>query len=317
MTRGSVSRELRTDDQATSKLLYNLIGSRVPQAPLPGEHEEGPKTEYTRRDSNRRSSKDVLASEAAWKAQREREKEAFVDSICDTSTRYDVAHWIGRLYTMFGEEMTAAAEEKENAKRIRGISGMSALSSESESSFEGTHQDLGALSIRAHAEVGDENDQATWTDAERLQHYLDGRDPEQQAFVNQMITKRVRNLQREVDAELTKGRRAQLNAKGIWKDERNDLRLKNTRRFMLKQGLEANMGHWLWETLGAWKDGAKQRSLERAQNAEPTDVDIVFRTLTKPSTNIDPTRMVSEIPQFKTLYTSYSLPASWRDRYLK
>merc|ERR1719335_2099435 len=102
--------------------------------------------------------------------------------------------------------MTAAAEEKENEKRMRGLSGMSALNSEFESSSEGTHKDLGALSMRAHAEVGDENDQATWTDEERLRHYLDNRDPEQQAFVNRMISQHVRNLQLEIDAELDKGR---------------------------------------------------------------------------------------------------------------
>lgn len=316
MTRRSVSHDLRTNDQATGQLLYNLLGARVKQAPIPEEQQQEPKAVKVV-DDNQKDSRDGRETEMASRAEREREKEAFVDSICDSSTRFDVGHWIGRLYIMFGEEMTAAAEEKESEKRMRGLSGMSAFNSEVGSSSEGSYQELGGLSLRAHPEVGDENDQATWTDDERLRHYLDNRDPEQQAFVNRMIAQHVRNLQMEVDAELNKGRRAQMHAKGIYTDDQNDLRLKNTRRFMVKHGLEANMGHWLWEALGAWKAGAKQRSLERAQNDEPTDVDIIFKTLTKPSTNIDPTRMVTQIPQFKTLYTSYSLPANWRDRYLK
>jgi hypothetical protein len=315
MARRSVSREVRTDDQATGQLLYNLLGARVKQAPIPEEQEKPKAVKVV--DESQKDSREGRETEMASRAELEREKEAFVDSICDSSTRFDVSHWIGRLYIMFGEDMREAAEEKESEKRMRGLSGMSAFNSDVGSSSQGSYQALCALSLRAHPEVGDENDQATWTDDERLRHYLEGRDPEQQAFVNRMIANHVRNLQMEVDAELNKGRRANMHAKGIYTDEKNDLRLKNSRRFMLKKALEVNMGHWLWEALGAWKAGAKQRNLERAQNDEPTDVDIVFKTLTKPSTNIDPTRMVTQIPQFKTLYTSYSLPANWRDRYLK
>jgi hypothetical protein len=310
---------VRTDDQATGQLLYDLLGSRVKQAPVPEEEKVGTKTVKVV-DSDRRGSKDGRKTEMANAASRqelEREREAFLDQICNHATRFDVSRRIGQLYMMYGEGMTAAAAEKENEKRMRGLSGMSGFNSEPDSSSEGDYKELGALSLRAQPDVGDENDQGTWTDDERLRHYLEGRDPEQQAFVNQIIAKHVRNLQMEVDAELNKGRRAQMRAKGIYSDDKNDLRLKATRRRLLKQGLEASMGPWLWEALGAWKEGAKQRSLERAQNDEPTDVDIVFKTLTKPSTNIDPTRMVTQIPQFKTLYTSYSLPANWRDRYLK
>jgi len=288
-----------------------MLGARVKQEPIPEEDEKGTKTAQVVKVEESRE------SEMVSRAAREREKEAFVDQICNSNTRFDVSYWIGRLYIMFGEEMTAAAEEKETEKRLRGLSGMSGFNSDLGNGSEGSYGDLAGLSMRAHPEVGDENDLSTWTDDERLRHYLECRDPEQQAFVNQMIGKQVRRLEMEVDAELSKGRRKQMHAKGVYTDEKNDLRLKNSKRLMLKQRLEANMGHWLWEALGEWKDGAKQRSIERAQNDEPTDVDIVFKTLTKPSTNIDPTRMVTQIPQFKTLYTSYSLPATWRDRYLR
>lgn len=310
MTRGGISRGMRTDDKATGQLLYELLGARVKQPPIP--EDEMPESKASK-EISRKGSRDDKDAEIAARQELERAREAFLDQITDSGTKFDVRHWIGRLYMMFGEGMK---EEEDTEKRMRGMSGMSAFNSEG-SSNEESFANLGSLSMRANADVGDENDQATWTDDERLRYYLDGRDPEQQAFVNQMIAKNVRNLQMDVDAELDKGRRAHMHAKGIYNDEQNDLRLKNTRRFMLKEGLEANMGQWMWEALGAWKRGAKQRSIERAQKDEPTDVDIVFKTLTKPSTNIDPTRMVTQIPQFKTMYTSYSLPANWRDRYLK
>jgi len=316
MTRSSIPGELSTDDKATGQLLYNLLGARVKQAPVPEEADKPKVAKVVVVDDERKGSRD-REKEAASRAELEREKEAFVDQICDSTTRFDVTHWIGRLYIMFGEGMTTDHAEKENEKRMRGLSGMSALNSELDGSSEASGKELGSLSLRAHAELADDNDQATWTDDERLRHYLEGRDPEQLAFVNQIIRKHVRNLQMEVDADLAKGRRAQMHSKGIYTDEKNDLRLRNTRRFMIKQRLEANMSNWLWQALAAWTEGAKQRSVERALADEPTDVDIVFKTLTKPSTNIDPTRMVTQIPQFKTLYTSYSLPANWRDRYLK
>jgi len=316
MTLRSLSKRRSVDDQATGQLLYNMLGARVKQEPAPEKDENVTKTAKVA-EINRENSKESREAELASRAALEREKEAFLDEICADSTRFDVKHWIGRLYIMFGEGMTAAAEARENEKRIRSLSGMSAFNSELGGSSEGSYGDISGLSLRAHPEFGDENDLSTWTDDERLRHYLECRDPEQQAFINQRVSKQVRRLQMEVDAELNKNRRKQMHAKGVYTDEQNDLRLKNSRRFVLKKRLEVNMGHWLWEALSAWKDGAKQRSLERAQNDEPTDVDIVYKTLTKPSTNFDPTKMVTHIPQFKTLHTSYSLPANWRDRYLK
>merc|ERR1719161_904556 len=48
----------------------------------------------------------------------------------------------------------------------------------------------------------------------------------------------------------------------------------------------------------------ESRNREREQQSVQ---DVVFKTLTKPSTSIDPTKLITQIPQFRTMYASYSL----------
>merc|ERR1712224_380819 len=103
-----------------------------------------------------------------------------------------------------------------------------------------------------------------------------------------------------------------MQARGIFSDAANDVRLQNNRRFIMKQKLEEHMGQWMWEAIEEWKDGAKTEAAKAQKKDEPTDCDIIFKHLTKPATNIDPTRAVSQVPLFKPLYASYSQPSNWR-----
>mmetsp|Transcript_35880 Transcript_35880/g.54061 ORF Transcript_35880/g.54061 Transcript_35880/m.54061 type:complete len:97 (+) Transcript_35880:640-930(+) len=79
-----------------------------------------------------------------------------------------------------------------------------------------------------------------------------------------------------------------------------------------KKKIDRDMPGWILEAIQGWDEKHVIEQTMKKRN----HVDSVVDYLTKRSTNIEQSKLVSEIPIFKTLHASYSLPPMWRDKYL-
>jgi len=147
---------------------------------------------------------------------------------------------------------------------------------------------------------------------ERIQAYLERRIPELETFVNERVAARAAILQKEVDNELAAGFMLQTAQRNVFDEQANLLRWQGVRQQILQKKIDRDMPGWILEAIQGWDEKHVIEQTMKKRN----HVDSVVDYLTKRSTNIEQSKLVSEIPIFKTLHASYSLPPMWRDKYL-
>mmetsp|Transcript_70053 Transcript_70053/g.130951 ORF Transcript_70053/g.130951 Transcript_70053/m.130951 type:complete len:407 (+) Transcript_70053:26-1246(+) len=149
-----------------------------------------------------------------------------------------------------------------------------------------------------------------WSMRERLKAYLSNNLPELTQFVDESVLARTEVVRREVDQELKEKHLRMMNMKQVFDARANHLRWEHIRRATLQRRLDNEMMGWILEAIEAWDH---KKALER-QAAEISETDLVFDYLTKRAAHIDSGKLPTELPIFKTLHASYSLPSMWRDR---
>lgn len=133
--------------------------------------------------------------------------------------------------------------------------------------------------------------------------YLEKRIPELEMHVNRQIAVQTEATQREVNEELAE----QALKHGSQRREGDG----RARYLILQKRLDANMPKWIFEAIKTWD---QRKALEKKKRVT-SDSDLIFEYLTKRAAHIDSGKFPSEIPIFKTLHASYSLPSMWRDKY--
>merc|ERR1711974_486643 len=103
---------------------------------------------------------------------------------------------------------------------------------------------------------------------------------------------------------------AQTAQRKVFDGRSNYLLWQNTRHQVLQKRLDAEMPAWILEAIECWD---QSKAIDR-QEKELSDTDLIFEYLTKRAAHIDTGKLPSEIPLFKTMHASYSLPSMWRDR---
>mmetsp|Transcript_86544 Transcript_86544/g.169324 ORF Transcript_86544/g.169324 Transcript_86544/m.169324 type:complete len:163 (-) Transcript_86544:67-555(-) len=146
---------------------------------------------------------------------------------------------------------------------------------------------------------------------ERVQAYLDRRLPELERHVNEQVARRTEALHREVDEEMAGQFLLQTAHRKVFDGRANYLRWQNTRHHVLQKHLDAEMPTWILEAIESWD----QQKAQEKQEKKVSETDLIFEYLTKRAAHIDSGKLPSEIPIFKTLHASYSLPSMWRDKY--
>merc|ERR1712060_527906 len=134
--------------------------------------------------------------------------------------------------------------------------------------------------------------------------YLEKQIPELEAHVNRQIALQTEAMQREVDDELAE--QAFVHA-----SQRKEVDGR-ARYLLLQKRLDTSMPKWILEAIKSWD----QRKVIEKKQKLTSDTDLIFDYLTKRAAHIDSGKFPSEIPIFKPLHASYSLPSMWRDKYL-
>eukprot|EP00403_Amphidinium_massartii_P025486 CAMPEP_0178405468 /NCGR_PEP_ID=MMETSP0689_2-20121128/18414_1 /TAXON_ID=160604 /ORGANISM="Amphidinium massartii, Strain CS-259" /LENGTH=367 /DNA_ID=CAMNT_0020026483 /DNA_START=78 /DNA_END=1181 /DNA_ORIENTATION=+ len=153
---------------------------------------------------------------------------------------------------------------------------------------------------------------ADWNVRERLKAYLSNQIPELTKFVDDSIMARTDALRREVDQELKEKHLRMMSMRQVFDARANQLRWEHIRRAALQRRLDAEMTTWIVQAIKAW-DQKKAMQTQRAIDISETD--LVFDYLTKRAAHIDSGKLPTELPIFKALHASYSLPEMWRDKY--
>lgn len=270
----------------------------------------------------------------------EEEKRQFVEGICSERTRPDVQAWVGKIFAMSHNARLAAqqAEAKERRRRRMRARSCSATSDAGLSGFSGntgqtaeTGQSgtsgtalltaggsIATTSYKAPKSVASEESLVVNFNAgdeplsmkERIQAYIDRRCPELETHVNEHVAKKSEELQRELDGELADEFLLQTAQRKVFDGRANYLRWQNMRHQVLQKRLDTELPQWTLEAIQAWD---QKKSMEN-QEKEISDTDLIFEYLTKRAAHIDTGKLPTEIPRFRTLHASYSLPSMWRDR---
>lgn len=284
------------------------------------------------------------AAVAALKEQQARqleiERKQYVERVCTPTTRHDVQQWLGKIFTMTHEARmeTQAQEAKERRRRrVRaraanggatsdaGLSGFSAMSGMTADTGTGTTATATALlaaggSIAAsyHPPRSAHSDESLVVHndveeplsvKERLQGYLAHRIPELDSHVNGRIAQRVEALQKEVDDDVANRFLRETSQRRVFDGRANYVRWQGTRHQALQKRLDQGMPKWIIEAVEDWDS---KKALE-TRKEKVSQEDQVFDYLTKRAAHIDSEKQPAEIPVFKTLHASYSLPSMWRD----
>merc|ERR1719436_1080618 len=135
------------------------------------------------------------------------------------------------------------------------------------------------------------------------------------------VARRKEALHREVDEEMAGQFLQQAARRKVFDEKANYLRWQNTQHQVLQKRLDAEMSSWILEAIESWDQGRTlgpaepEKGGRRGGEKEVSDTDLIFEYLTKRAAHIDTGKLPSEIPLFKTMHASYSLPAMWRDKY--
>jgi len=252
-----------------------------------------------------------------------------------------VQAWVGKIFTMTHSAKLAAqqAEAKERRRRRMRARSCSATSEAGLSGFSGntgqtadTGQSgasgtalltaggsIATSSHRAPRSVASEeslvvhhnNGDEPLSMKERIQAYLARRSPELDAFVKEHVAKKTEELQREVDEEMADQFLLQTAQRKVFDGRANYLRWQNMRHQVLQKRLDKEMTQWILEGIQFWD----QKKAMENQEKDISDTDLIFEYLTKRAAHIDTGKLPTEIPMFRTLHASYSLPSMWRDKY--
>lgn len=260
----------------------------------------------------------------------DREKEAFVAQVCSDSTRLDVRDWVSRIYETLKKLPSKDEEDKltiTGSKRHR--KAWSSSGNSDTTTHTGTTSALltagGSIAatvpsrkapslISAESMVVHPGKKIEMLSVEeRVRACLRHEIPELSAHVNQHCAKRAEEVRREIDEELVESHLLQMRRQQVFSGQANFLRWQNSRRLALQKRLDTDMPFWMLEAVKTWD----QKSAMQAREEEVSEQDLVFDYLTKRAAHINTSKLASEIPIFKTLHSSYSLPRMWRDKYLE
>jgi len=259
----------------------------------------------------------------------DREKEAFITTVCNDSTRLDVRDWVSRIYeTLKKKPSQDEEEEKRGGRRHR------KTFSSSGNSDTTTHTGTTSALMTAGGSIAATNAPSRKAPSlisaesmvvhpgkkiemlsteERLKALLTNEIPELTAHVNKHVAKRAEEVRKEIDEELVESHLLKMRRQQVFDGKANFLRWQNSRRIALQKRLDSETPFWMLEAVQTWD----QKSAMKAREEEVSEHDLVFDYLTKRAAHINTNKLASEIPIFKTLHSSYSLPRMWRDKYLE
>jgi len=265
----------------------------------------------------------------------DREREAFVTQVCADSTRLDVRDWVSRIYETLKKAKKEGEEDGGKARRHR-KGGKAWSSSQSDTttthtattsalltaggSVVGSLANTNAPSRKAPSLISAESMVVhpgkkieLLSTEERLRAYLNNDIPELTAHVNKYVSVRAEEVRREIDEELVESHLLKMRRMQVFNGKSNFLRWQNSRRIVLQKRLDAETPFWMLEAVQSWD----QKTAMQAREDEVSEQDLVYDYLTKRAAHINTNKLATEIPLFKTLHSSYSLPRMWRDKYLE
>lgn len=267
----------------------------------------------------------------------DREREAFVTQICSDTTRLDVRDWVWRIYETMKKHQKKESEEDAPSKpsrRHRNRAWSSSGHSDSTTTHTATTSALltaggsvvGSLAatnapsrkapslISAESLVVHPGKKIELLSAEeRLRAYLRHEIPELTAHVNKFVAARAEEVRREMDEEVVERHMLQMRRMQVFDGKANFLRWQNSRRIALQKRLDNETPCWMLEAVKCWD----QKTAMKAREDEVSEQDLVYDYLTKRAAHINTSKLATEIPIFKSLHSSYSLPRMWRDKYLE
>jgi len=342
---GTTKHRSLVDDLATQQFLRDLLTSKNTGDEILAEAEDedaGParqaasgniSTKALRIDSTSPVIEPTPAAVQLSAMELEEERRQFVNKVCSDRTRPDVRDWVGKIFSMDQSLQAAASmrEAKEKRRRRRTSSGSAASDSglSGQTGYTGVTgttatamQTVGgsiaapshrpksvdsAESLVVHHSKGDE----PLSMKERIQALLENRVPELAEHIDAHVAKLTDELQKEVDEEVAEQFLRTAGSRKVFDGRANYLRWQNARHQALQQRLDAKMGKWILEGIETWD----QRKAAGSKPEEVNETDLIFDYLTKRAAHIDSGKLPSQIPVFKTLRASYSLPRMWQDKY--
>lgn len=265
-------------------------------------------------------------------AQLEEEQRTFVHEVCGDQSLADVQKWVGKIFLM----QRAVQAQKDKRRRRRGGSAASdgGLSAQTGyTGFTGVTGTTGtalqaaggsiAGKLRVPSESGGGSLVVHHRDVdeplsvkEKLQAFLKREIPELQEHVNAHVENQTELLRREVDEQLAEQYLRTTSNRRVFDGRTNYVRWQHARQQVLQKRLEAAMSGWIMEAVESWNEKQAVEGVEEKPK-DISEVDLVFDYLTKRAAHIDLVKLPSQLPVFKTLHSSYSLPSMWRDKYIQ
>lgn len=328
-----------TDDEATARMLHTILLSKNvgedPFAEMTGISPAGRDLPDLPSPTNRTASANSITDPAVGglsMIELETERQAFIAKTCCPSTRFDVQEWVGKIFDMNYKAKLVAAQKDAKERRRRRLRSSTAMSDSgasgqtSQTGVTGTtgtalHTVGGSIaasqrpprsldsdeSLVVHHSGGDE----PLSIKERIQAFLAGRIPELEAHVNAHIAANTDALQRKVDEELAEQYLRTTQQRKVFDGRANYLRWQNARHQVLQKQLDASMPRWILEAIENWD----QKKSAECKAKDISDTDLIFEYLTKRAAHIDSGKLPTDVPIFKALHASYSLPSMWKDKY--
>jgi hypothetical protein len=268
-----------------------------------------------------------------------REKEAFIAQVCSDNSRLDVRDWVGRIYEMSKKLPPKEDEDMQTGKGRRHRKTWSSSGQSDTTTHTGTTSALytagGSIAGSIVGSFAATNQAASrkapslisaesmvvhpgkkielLSTEERLRAFLRQEIPELTKHVNEFVAKRAEEVRREIDEEVVESHMLKMRRQQVFDGKANFLRWQNSRRIALQKRLDSETPFWMLEAVQSWD----QKSAMKARGEEVSEQDLVFDYLTKRAAHINTSKLATEIPIFKTLHSSYSLPHMWRDKYLE
>lgn len=265
----------------------------------------------------------------------DRDKDAFIAQVCSDNTRLDVRDWVSRIYEILKklpqkDDDAGLTDKRGRHRKAWSNSGHSETTSHTATTSIHTGSALltaggsiaatNAPSRRAPSLISAESMVVhpgkkieMLSTEERLRAYLRNEIPELTAHVNKHVAMRAEEVRREIDEELVERHLLQMRRQQVFDGKANFLRWQNSRRIALQKRLDGETPFWMLEAVQSWD----QKSAMKHREEEVSEHDLVFDYLTKRAAHINTSKLASEIPIFKTLHSSYSMPRMWRDKYLE
>lgn len=257
----------------------------------------------------------------------ESEQRAFINQVCSDNSRYEVREWVGKVFSM--THHLQAVQHPKDRRRKRLVSAQSDSGLSGQTGYTGTtgtalHTVGGSIVAPNYRPKSVESDEslvvhdgkadAPLSLKERAEAFAAGRIPELAEHVEAVILQHTEELKNEVDEETAQSFLRSAADRRIFDEEANLLRWQNARQQALQRRLDANMASWTLKGLESWEQRPQAAEAPKSRR-DVSEADLIFDYLTKRAAHIDSGKLPSQIPVFKTLRTSYSMPKMWRDKY--